>query len=233
MPHVLLVPGLLCTDALFAPQIEALGGIATFSVADHRRHDTMAAIAASILETAPESFVLTGLSMGGYIAFEILRQAPERVTGLVLLDTNARTDRDEQKAQRQEFIDLAQSDGLEPVLEAFLPMMVHPDRLSEPDLTGTILQMGRDTGVDAYIRQQRAIMNRPDNRSFLAEISVPTLVIVGEQDMPTPVKVAEEIAAGIADVYLEIIPHCGHLTTLERPEVVNGLLRGFLSSLSV
>ena len=232
MPNVLLIPGLLCTDALFAPQIAELSDVAAFMVADHQGHDRMEDIAASILNAAPEQFVIAGLSMGGYIAFEVMRQARDRVTGLVLLDTNARADRDVQQQQRQEFIDQALADGLEPVLDAFLPLMVHPSRLSEDALVGTIRKMALDTGVDAYVRQQKAILSRRDNRAFLETISCPTMVIVGADDVVTPVKVAREMTDGIRGSTLEIVEDCGHLATLERPDQVNALMRSFFQAMS-
>jgi len=234
MVDLVLVPGLLCTSALFASQTAALNGVANVHIPEHRQHDTMQAIAESILSQAPEAFVLGGLSMGGYIAFEILRQAPERVSGLILMDSNARADLDVQKAQRQAFIDEVLRDGLlEPVLDAFLPLMVHPDRLCDKDLEGVIRAMGEETGIDAYVRQQKAIMERRDNRPFLQHISCPALVIVGEQDVVTPLKVAREMADGISGARLEIIPECGHLAPLERPATVNRLMREFVLSLKI
>lgn len=229
MTDLVLVPGLLCTAALFEPQAMALEKSAQILIADHTRHDTMEAIAASILENAPGRFVLGGLSMGGYVAFEILRQAPERVRGLVLMDTNARADREAQREDRRRSIDVARTKGLGPVLDAFLPLLVHSCRLEDVDLVTVIREMGQDTGVEAYARQQEAIASRPDNRSFLSEITCPTLVVVGAQDGITPVKVAREMADGMRSARLEIIPECGHLPTLERPGQTSLLLRDFLT----
>ncbi len=227
-PNLLLVPGLLCTDALFAPQIEALSVKATIAVADHTHHDNIADMAAAMLNEAPHRFALVGLSMGGYIAFELIRQAPERIERLALLDTNARADRPQQAADRREFVALAETQGLHAVSKAFVPLMVHPDRLSDEQLVGTIEQMVRDTGFETFERQQEAIISRPDNRPFLPEIRCSTLVIVGEQDAVAPPKVSHEMAAAIPDARIEVIPDCGHLTTLERPETVTTLLAEWL-----
>jgi pimeloyl-ACP methyl ester carboxylesterase len=226
---LVLVPGLLCTEALWAPQIEALGDVADFTVANHRRHRTMRGIARSILASAPRRFALAGLSMGGYIAYEIVRQAPERVTKLALLDTGARADAPERRARRLELIALAEREGAGAAQDALMPQLIHEARLEEKPLVDTIRQMAVDTGVAAFKRQQAAIMGRPDNRPLLASIRCPTLVLVGREDALTPVDLAREIAAGIPGAKLKIVPDCGHLSTLERPAAVNRALRQWLA----
>jgi pimeloyl-ACP methyl ester carboxylesterase len=228
-PNVILIPGLLCTADLFRPQLKALASHATLTVAEHRQHSTLAGIAAAILQSAPPTFALAGLSMGGYIAFEVLRQAPHRVTKLALLDTNARADRPDQTEGRAALVALARAEGLAAVNKRLLPLLVHPRHAADPVLTATIERMAADTGVEAFARQQAAIGGRPDNRPFLAEIKVPTTIIVGAEDALTPVKVHEEMQAGIAGSQLHVIPDCGHLSTLEAPDAVNALLVAWLA----
>jgi pimeloyl-ACP methyl ester carboxylesterase len=228
--HAVFIPGLLCTARLFGPQIAALENRAEIAVADHRRDASMEAIARRALSHAPDRFALLGLSMGGYIAFEIIRQAPQRVTRLALLDTNARADRPEQSADRRRLVELAKRDGTRRVQQLLLARLIHPSRLEDAPLVETVLEMGEDTSVAAFERQQRAIIGRPDNRPLLAQIRCPTLIIVGAEDRMTPVKVAEEIQRGIAGSRLEVIPDCGHLSTLERPEAVNRALADWLST---
>ena len=227
--NLVLVPGLLCTKALWAPQVEALGDIAEITVADHTRHDSMAAIAQSILDAAPERFALAGLSMGGYIAYEIVRQAPQRVTKLALLDTGSRADTPERAAARRELIATAEREGARRAQQLLMPVLIHKARLADKPLVQTIEQMADDIGVDAFKRQQAAIMTRPDNRPFLPSIACPTLVLVGREDALTPVELSQEIAAGIPGARLEIIPDCGHLSTMEQPEAVNRALRAWLA----
>lgn len=227
--NLVLVPGLLCTRALWEPQIAALGDIAAMTVADHTRHDNMEAIARSILAAAPERFALAGLSMGGYIAYAILRQAPERVTRLALLDTGSRADPPERKEARLRRNELARRDGAGAVQDELMPLLIHKDRLADKAFTARIRQMAVDTGTEALIRQHAALMGRPDNRPFLPSIRCPTLVLVGREDALTPVAMAEEIAARIPGARLEIVPDCGHLSTLERPEAVNRALRAWLT----
>jgi pimeloyl-ACP methyl ester carboxylesterase len=228
--HAVFIPGLLCTAQLFRPQIAALGKRAEIVVADHTRDASMEAIARRALSQAPDRFSLLGLSMGGYIALEIVRQAPQRVTRLALLDTNARADRPEQSADRRRLVELAKKEGTRKVQQVLLARLIHPARLDDAPLVETVLEMGEDTSVDAFERQQQAIIGRPDNRPLLAMIKCSTLIIVGAEDQMTPVKVAEEIQGGIAGSRLELIPDCGHLSTLERPEAVNRLLADWLTS---
>ena len=228
--NLVLVPGLLCTRALWEPQIAALSDIADMTVADHMRHDTMEGIAGSILAAAPERFALAGLSMGGYISYEILRQAPQRVTRLALLDTGCRADAPERKQQRLRRNELARREGAGAVQDELMSVLIHEDRLSDKAFTAAIRQMAIDTGTDALIRQHAALMARHDSRPMLASIACPTLVLVGREDALTPVEMAQEIASGIPGARLEIIPDCGHLSTMERPEAVNRALSAWLTA---
>jgi pimeloyl-ACP methyl ester carboxylesterase len=227
---VVFVPGLLCTADLFAPQMAAFSGGRQCVVADHTTADNLPGIARDILRNAPPRFALAGLSMGGYIAFEMLRQAPERITRLALLDSNSRADRPDQVKTRHVLIGAARAVGVRSVQGMLLRLLIHKDRLQDRELTDRVLLMADGIGVNAFVRQQLAILGRPDNRPFLAQIKCPTVVIVGEQDALTPVKVAEEMHAGIAGSKLEIIPHCGHLATMEAPEAVNAILAKWLGS---
>lgn len=152
MTPAIFVPGLLCTADLYAPQVAALGGRLDIMVGDHTRHESMADIAAHILASAPERFVLTGLSMGGYIAFEIMRQAGERVDALILLDTGPRADTPEQTKRRKELVALAEADGIAPVIEKLLPVFLAKNRLADAELTGAIRKMALDTGTRAFVR---------------------------------------------------------------------------------
>lgn len=227
---LVLVPGLNCTRALFAPQIEALGVDRPIVVADHTGDDTVEAIAARLLSDAPERFALAGLSMGGYVALAVMRRAPERVTRLGLLDTNARADAAAAKQNREGLIALAQAGRFAEVHDALWPRLVHPDRQRDTALENTVRTMMLHTGPDAFARQQRAIMARPDSRDLLAAVDIPTLVLVGEDDVLTPPEQAREMASLIDGASLVTVPHSGHLTSLERPDAVTDALRGWLAS---
>ncbi len=225
---LVLVPGLLCDGELWTHQRRHLADITLITVADTLQDDSIEAMAQRLLESAPPRFALAGLSMGGYIALEVLRQAPERVARLALLDTSARLDQPELTARRRGLIELAQKGKFRGVTPRLLPMLIHPDRLADADLVATITRMAENTGRDAFIRQQTAILNRPDARAGLTAIQAETIVICGRQDSITPQPVAEEMAAAIPGAHLHIIGNCGHLAPLERPQIVTGLMRNWL-----
>jgi pimeloyl-ACP methyl ester carboxylesterase len=226
---LVLVPGLLCDARLWRPQVEALADIAECWVADTSRSDSMAGLAADLLADAPfHEFSLAGLSMGGYIAFEVLRQAKERVRGLALLDTSARPDPPEQQQRRRDLIELAGRGRFLGVTDALLPFLIHTSRLGDAPLVATIKDMARSVGKEAFVRQERAIMGRPDSRPLLPHIQCPTLVLCGADDAVTPVDRHEEMASAIPPAALSVVEHCGHLSTLEQPERVSVALRGWL-----
>lgn len=227
---ILLIPGLSCSPRLYAAQLPALWQFGPVTVADTRRESSIAAIARRILEAAPPRFALAGLSMGGYIAFEIMRQAPERVGKLALLDTAARADRPDQTEKRHAQIEMARSGRYFEIFEALYPLFVHNDRHQDAQLKETVRLMFEDCGANAFINQQQLIMDRPDSRPGLKDISCPALVLVGDSDALTPPEAAREMAEGIAGAKLIVVPDCGHLSTLERPEAVTQALTGWLSS---
>jgi pimeloyl-ACP methyl ester carboxylesterase len=228
---LVVVPGLLCDARLWSAQLEHLSDIAEMWVADHTRSTTMAGIARDVLRDAPfGKFALAGLSMGGYISLEIMRQAPQRVRKLALLDTAARGETPEQTKSRHELIELVERSGLGSVSDALMPLAIHPSRLSERGLTDSIRSMFADTGKAAFIGQLRAIMCRAECRPLLAAIGCPTLVLCGRQDQLTPLDRHEEMAAGINGAVLEVLDDCGHMSTMERPDEVNRALRRWLAA---
>lgn len=229
LPSV-LVPGLNCSARLYAEQIPALWQFGPVSVADHRRDDSMAAIAWRILAAAPPRFALAGLSMGGYICFEIMRQAPQRVAKLALLDTGPHAESPEQTQGRRRVIELAKSGRFAEVPDLQFPLFVHRDRHGDAALKRLVRTMAQETGPEAFLRQEQAIMGRPDSRPGLSAIACPTLVLVGESDELTPPALSREIAAAIPHARLVVVPACGHLTTLEQPQAVTGALIEWMGS---
>ncbi len=223
---IVLVPGLFCTARLFTEQIPALWKFGPVTVADHSRDENMKAIATRILVNAPPRFALAGLSMGGYVAFEIVRQAPTRVAKLALLDTSARPDTPEQTQVRRQQIDLAAAGQFGKIVAAALPNLVYE---KDDSVYAVIRQMAADTGADGFIRQQQAIIDRADSRPLLPNIRCPTLVLVGEQDKLIPPDRSKEMADGIAGSRYVTIPDCGHIATLEQPEATTRALLEWLS----
>jgi pimeloyl-ACP methyl ester carboxylesterase len=225
---VVLVPGLLSSARLYGPQIPYLWREGAVTIADHTRDESMGAIAQRILAAAPPRFALVGLSMGGYISFEILRQAPDRVARLALLDTSARPDTAEASAGRRAQMELASAGRLSEVADAQFARMVAPERRADGTLRDLNRLMTEEVGPQAFVRQQRAIMGRADSRATLALIRCPTLVLVGEADELTPAPLAAEIAGGISGARLVRVPGCGHLSTLEKPDQVTPALLQWL-----
>jgi pimeloyl-ACP methyl ester carboxylesterase len=227
---IVLVPGLNCSARLYADQIPALWRFGPVFVADHTRDDSIPAIARRILAAAPPRFALAGLSMGGYISIEIMRQAAERVAKLALLDTGARAETPEQTQMRRPRIELSKAGRMAEVSDSLLPILVHPDRQNDEALKQLMRTMAEEVGAEAFLRQQQAIMARPDSRPSLPAIACPTLVLVGENDQGTPPALSEEIAAAIPGSRLVIVPDCGHMSTLERPQAVADALVDWMRS---
>ena len=230
MTAIVLVPGLVCTAELFAAQLPALWTRGPVTVASTLGGDSMAAIAADILAQAPPRFALAGLSMGGYVAFEILRMAPERVERLALLDTSPRPDAPEQSERRRGLMARLDLEAFEAVIEPVLRGLPAPARREDEALFQTNLRMAQAVGPDGFRRQTRAIIGRADSRPDLAGISIPTLVLVGDQDAVTPPEIAREMADAIPDARLSVIADSGHVSTLEQPETVTAALIDWLDA---
>ena len=226
---LVLGPGLLNTPRLWRHQVEHLSDIADIGIVDTTKDDSLIDMAKRMLDDAPPAFAYAGLSMGGYMAFEMMRLAPERVQRLALLDTSARGDIPARTANRKEFIALAENGDFDTVKQRSLPILLHPDKLDDADLVATTLGMADEIGPQVFIRQMTAIMNRRDNVDSLGAIKAPTMVICGREDQGTPLEVSEEIAAGIPGARLCVVENCGHLSTLEQPEAVTALLRDWLT----
>ncbi|MBI1205652.1 MAG: alpha/beta fold hydrolase [Azospirillum sp.] len=228
---LILLPGLLCDHALWRHQTDHLSDVSEPWVADLSGAVSIADLAASVLAAAPPRFALAGLSMGGYVAFEIMRRAPERVVRLALLDTSARPDTPEQTRRRRGLMALARRGAFRGVTPQLLPILIHPDRQSDAALTGEIVTMAERVGRQAFLDQQTAILHRPDSRPGLGAIACPTLVLCGRQDALTPLAVMTEIADAIPGARLAVIEDCGHLSPLERPDAVTAQMRRWLTGL--
>jgi pimeloyl-ACP methyl ester carboxylesterase len=227
---LVLLPGLNCTRRLFEAQIDALDDVAVAVVPDLTGADSIADLASGVLASAPEHFALAGLSMGGYVAFEIMRRAPQRVLRLALLDTQAAPDTEEATAKRRRLIALAEKGEFEAVLTLLSwTDLVARTRAADDSLEAVIYGMAEETGPAAFVRQETAIIARPDSRPDLPHIRCPTLVLVGDDDRITPPSAARAMAEAIPGAELVIVPDCGHLSALERPAEVSAAMRRWLA----
>jgi pimeloyl-ACP methyl ester carboxylesterase len=228
-PTLVLLPGLLNTRRVYAAQIAALADIADIVIPELTAYDSMTGMAEAVLAAAPDRFALGGFSMGGYVAFEVLRRAPQRVERLALIDTQAGPDMPEATARRRGFIEQTKIGRFHGVQPSLLPSLVHPSRLQDTDVIQPILDMAQEIGAEGFVREQKAIMGRPDSRPMLAGIDMPTVVICGRQDLAIPLPRAEEMATTIPDARLAVLEVCGHMAPLERPAEVSAALRRWLT----
>lgn len=227
---LLLLPGLTCDARMWTAQATELGvdrAITSFALLPE---DSMTELAQKAVACMPPGrFAVAGLSMGGYLALEIMRQAPERVAGLALLDTSARNDTQEARGNRLRLIAAARDGGYAAAVAQLLPLLLHPDHLHDARLVNLLAEMAAGVGLDGFIRQQTAIMGRADSRPLLQHIACPTLVLCGRQDQLTPLALHEEIHAGIAGSRLVVVDECGHMSTMEQPAQVNQALVEWLA----
>ncbi len=227
---LVLVPGLSCDRRVWQAQVAGLADIADISIGDTLKDDSIAAMATRVLDAAPERFAIAGFSMGGYVAMEIWRRAPERVTRLALVDTNARADSEEQAALRRAAVATARSRGFEHVLRGSLRQLVAPD--CPEALFEEVVQMALRVGFGTYMDQQAAIMDRADSLETLGTVSVPAMVMVGAADALTPPRLAEEMVQAMppafSGVVYEVIANAGHMAPMEQPNAVNAAFRRWL-----
>jgi pimeloyl-ACP methyl ester carboxylesterase len=226
---LVLLPGLLHTRRVFEHQIGALSDLADCVVPELWHHDSMGAMAEAALASAPPRFALAGFSMGGYASFEILRRAPARVERLALIDTQAAPDSPEATAHRRGLIEQTVIGQFHGVQRSLLPQLIHASHLDNRAITEPIFDMAREVGAEGFVRQQKAIIGRPDSRPLLVDIEIPTLVIVGRQDQVTPLARSEEMAADISTSRLVVLEDCGHISPLEKAPDVTAELARWLS----
>jgi pimeloyl-ACP methyl ester carboxylesterase len=226
MAPTVFITGQLLTNAVWEPMLATWG---EFTLADHRSDDTIGGMAERLLASAPARFDLVAHAMGGFVAFEVMRRAPERVNRLALLSTLASADGPAQTARRQGYIDLVESGRFDQVIEERVPILFPPAHREDERLLGIARTMASETGAETFMRQQRAIMARIDSRPSLTAIAAPTLLIWGDADGITTRVQQDEMLGAIPNSRLAVVPGAGHLTTVEQPERVGQLLKDFLA----
>jgi pimeloyl-ACP methyl ester carboxylesterase len=227
-PFVAFACAHLTDERLYAAQVASLEPAHECRVFAFRDHDTLGVMAEELLANTPARFTLIGLSLGGYLSFEIIRRQLPRIERLVLMDTTAVADTPARRAGRDADIAKVREGGIDALIPELAPRWMHPEHAKRAELTGLMAEMARSIGARGQLNQQRAMMGRPDSHDDLARVTVPTLVMCGRQDPVTPVPDHEAMAARVKGSRLEIIEHCGHLSTIEQPAAVNRLLLDWL-----
>jgi pimeloyl-ACP methyl ester carboxylesterase len=221
---LLLLPGTLSDAEIWRAQIDALHGHADIRVADLTTQTSIAAMANDAMGMIPNgTFALAGFSLGGYVAFEVLRRAGARVRGLALVNTQARAESPESRQRREKMMALARRD-FPRLVDALIQFMLPAARIGEATLVATIQSMMNRVGAAAFVRQSHAVMERADSRATLATIDCPTLVIGGVEDPVAPPELSEEMAAAIPGARMHLLPATGHMGPLERPDQVAHLM---------
>ena len=229
-PSLVFVCAHLCDERLFAPQLAVLEPDYDCSVHCFRNHDTMGGMAEALLAGAPERFTLIGLSLGGYVALEVIRRDLGRIERLVMMDTSADADTERHREGRRADIAKVKAGGIDALIPELPFRWMHPDHARRPDLVALMASMARSVGAQGQYNQQVAMLGRPDTHADLARVRVPTLFVVGREDIARPVAEHESMQACVPGSRLEIIEHCGHLSTIEQPEVVSALLVQWLAA---
>ena len=230
---LVLVPGILCDEAVWRPQLAQLKDAADIRIARHDMADTLGAMAEAILDTAAPRFALAGHSMGGRVALEVWARAPQRVTRLALLDTGydglpPGEAGERERDGRLRLLEIAERDGMRAMAKEWSRGMVHPRRLTDTALLNDIQDMISRATPAHYAAQIRALLTRPDRSALLRTITVPTLVLCGHEDSWSPIGRHRELAAQIAGSRLVDVADCGHMSTLEQPDQVARALQTWL-----
>ena len=231
MTTLIFLPGLAADEAMWRSQVEALAAWNPRVTDAHARHDSIPAMAKAVLDEHAGELVLVGASMGGMVAMEAARQAPSRVTGLALLGTNAHGETPEMRKLREDAIVLFEQGRVAEVIEPNVELAFHPDQAADPALVAAYLAFVLRAGAEQLIRQNRAVIARPDAREHLPQLRCPVLVMCGDTDRLAPPEKSREIAGLIPHAQLVMVPRCGHMLTMEQPEFVNAALAAWLDAL--
>lgn len=231
---IVLLPGLLCDEAVWRGQVERFSSFRCH-VVDYAQADSIEAMADTVLREAPERFALAGHSMGGRVALEVYRRAPERVARLILMDTGFRSrpadaSGEQEKLKRLALLEMARHQGMRAMGETWLQGMVHSDRLEDEALIESILAMIERKTPAIFAAQIQALLERPEATSLLSSIQCPTLLLCGRQDAWSPLSRHEEMAQLIAGSRLAVIEDAGHMVTMERPAEVASVIEHWLEA---
>jgi pimeloyl-ACP methyl ester carboxylesterase len=228
---LLLLPGTLCNAMLFEHQVKNLADVSYPKVVDVHLQDNLQDVARYVLEQVEGQFSVAGLSYGGIVAFEILRQAPERVMKIAFLNTNPNPSAEQTRVSQQRFVRMAHLGEFREITTDFLKdVMLHPDHQTDITLRDKILNMAESIGIDGFVNEIKAQLARPDAMLDLPTIICPTLVLTGREDYVVPLETHQIMVDTLPNSQLVVVEHCGHLSTMEQPEIVTDALRQWLTN---
>ncbi len=225
MQNLILIPGLLNDESLWKYQQQALRSQANIIIPQIQSFSDIRQQAAYILKNAPEKFALAGLSMGGYIAMEMMKQAPQRVTRVAFLDTTWQIDDAQKKQQRENMIELSAYGRFEGVTSLILKQILAPENLENQELVSQIKIMAKKTGQKEFVNQQKLILSRTSSVELFSQIQVPALCLVGQKDIITEASVMKEMAKALPYGYFCEVENAAHLPPLEQPNAVNAVMQ--------
>jgi pimeloyl-ACP methyl ester carboxylesterase len=227
-PFVYLLPGMLCDAAVWRPQIEALQAHYTLRLPVFRGFNSFVAMAESVLAAAPARFSVVAHSMGGRVAMELMRLAPERIEKFIVMDMGVHPVAPGEEERNERLLELAAEGGLAAVAESWIPFMIHPNRIHDLALTTAIRDMVLRNEVSDLQGQLQAAFERNDQSRYLANISHRVHIVCGDNDNWNPLHLHQQMCKQLPDAELVVIPDCGHMTTMEAPEQINALLLRWL-----
>jgi len=225
---IVMIPGMMCDERIFSPQIEALSNDAEVHVADISTYSSIEELATSVLDNSPPKFCLMGHSMGGIVAMEICAQEPERVEKLIIIDSNAKSELEEVKLKREPQIRAVASGKLAQVMKEEMKPNYLADSKNQESVLSTCMEMALSLGPEVFIRQSKALRDRKDQQDSLKALDIPVLIICGSEDILCPLERHELMHNIIKESTLEVVPNAGHMPTLEQPIKTTEVIKSWL-----
>ena len=228
MTPVVMIPGMMCDERIFAHQIEELGTDTEVYIADISKYSSIQELASDVLENSPPKFFLVGHSMGGIVAMEMCSQEPDRIEKLVIMDSNPKPELEETKLKREPQIRDVVSGNLAQVMKEEMKPNYLADSYKQKDILNTCMEMALTLGPEVFVRQSRALQDRDDQQSTLKDLNIPVLIMCGAEDKLCSLEKHELMHNIINDSKLEVVMDAGHMPTLEQPQKTTEVIKSWL-----
>ncbi len=228
MTPVVMIPGMMCDERIFAHQIKELGTDTEVYIADISKYSSIQELASDVLENSPPKFFLVGHSMGGIVAMEMCSQEPDRIEKLVIMDSNPKSELEETKLKREPQIKNVISGNLAQVMKEEMKPNYLADSYKQKDILNTCMEMALTLGPEVFVRQSRALQDRDDQQSTLKDLDIPVLIMCGAEDKLCSLEKHELMHNIINDSKLEVVMDAGHMPTLEQPQKTTEVIKSWL-----